>query len=78
MTTKIDIPKSVLDAVDRTAERLGSTRERVIVEAVSRYVGGVDADAVTAKLDEVYGQHASPVDPVLHAMQTRSLPKDEW
>ena len=78
---QFDIPQSVLDAVDRTAKQLGTTRQEVIIAAVSRYIGASRAEngqGVTAKLDAVYSRHASPVDPVLSAMQARSLPKDEW
>ena len=54
------------------------SRSELYVQALRLYLEREEGDQVTRKLNEVYGKAGSQADPVLSALQFRTLPKDEW
>lgn len=78
MKTAISIPNPVFDAADDLADRLGLSRSALYSQAVVEFLERHRSDGVTEKLNEVYAQVPSGVDPVLHKMQLASLPYEEW
>jgi hypothetical protein len=78
MKTAVSVPDPVFRAADRLAHRLGISRSRLYSTAVQRFVVDYDDDAVTAKLNEVYGTESSALDPVLQSIQARSISKKRW
>ncbi len=78
MKTAVSVPDPVFRAADRLAHRLGVSRSRLYSTAVQRFVVDYDDDAVTAKLNEVYGTESSALDPVLQSIQARSISKKRW
>jgi len=57
MKTAISVPNDLFADAERLARRLKKSRSRMYAEAVAEYVARHDADAVTAKLNEVLGEH---------------------
>lgn len=78
MKTAISIPDTVYETAEKLAERLGTSRSKLYTQALRTYLAVHQADGVTQKLNEVYGDSTITLDPVLKALQTRSLPKETW
>jgi antitoxin MazE6 len=80
MKTAISIPDPVFEAAEELAKRLGKSRSQFYSEAVARYVEQQSETAVTERLNAIYGAEPqlSKLDPIVEALQWRSLPKEEW
>ena len=78
MKTAISIPDPLFDAADEVADRLGMSRSQLYAKAVAEYVEKHRNDQVTEALNQVYAKYSSTLDPVLAAMQSMSLPREEW
>jgi len=78
MKTAISIPDPLFDAADEVADRLGMSRSQLYAKAVAEYVEKHRDDQVTEALNQVYAKYSSTLDPVLAAMQSMSLPREEW
>jgi metal-responsive CopG/Arc/MetJ family transcriptional regulator len=80
MKTAISIPDPVFEAAERLAERLGKSRSQLYTEAIGQYIEQHRSEGVTERLNAIYGTEPglSKLDPVLEALQWRSLPKEEW
>jgi metal-responsive CopG/Arc/MetJ family transcriptional regulator len=80
MKTAISIPDPVFEAAERLAERLGKSRSQLYTEAIGQYIKQHRSEGVTERLNAIYGTEPglSKLDPVLEALQWRSLPKEEW
>jgi predicted transcriptional regulator len=80
MKTAISIPDPVFEAAEQLAKRLGKSRSQLYSEAVAQYVERRSDAAVTERLNAIYATEPelSKLDPVLEALQWRSLPKEEW
>jgi len=80
MKTAISIPDPIFEEAERLAKRRGLSRSQLYATAVSEYVKNEKFQGVREQLDAVYKNQAedSTLDPVLDAIQLRSLPKGEW
>jgi metal-responsive CopG/Arc/MetJ family transcriptional regulator len=80
MKTAISLPDPLFEAADRLARRLGKSRSQLYAEALRAYLDKHSDEDITARLNEIYGAEPelSKLDPVLEALQWRSLPKEEW
>jgi predicted transcriptional regulator len=80
MKTAISIPDLVFEAAERLAKRLGKSRSQLYAEAVAHYAEQRSDAAITERLNAIYGAEPerSKLDPVIEALQWRSLPKEEW
>ena len=78
MKTAISIPDNVFKSAEELASRLGKSRSQLYTQAISNYVKRHRDDNVTKKLDEIYAQFNSKLDPTLKKAQILSLPKDQW
>ena len=78
--TAISIPDALFKAAEGMARRLGITRSKLYQEAVAAFVERHEARAVTDALDELYGQKPdiATLDRCVEALQTLSLPDDDW
>ena len=73
MKTAISIPDDIFEAAERTAAEMGLTRSALYARAVGEFVDRRDTGRVTERLDAVYAEHDSALDPRLAAMQLLSL-----
>jgi len=78
MKTAISIPDQVYEAADALAHRFGISRSELYATAVAEYVAQYGAGDVSARLDAIYAEEKSELDPRLAALQMRSLPKERW
>ncbi len=80
MKTAISIRDEVFEAAERTAQVLGLSRSQLYTRAVSEFVARHRNEGVTALLDAVYGDDgsASRLDHGLTALQSLSLPPEDW
>ncbi len=78
--TAISIPDALFKAAEGLARRLGITRSKLYQEAVAAFIEEHQAQAVTDALDELYGRKPdiATLDRCVEALQTLSLPEDDW
>ena len=78
MKTAISIPNPVFKAAERLAHQLKLSRSELYVTALKNYLENYRKGRITGRLDMIYSEIHSQIDPVLNDLQARSLPKDEW
>lgn len=78
MKTAISLPDELFDSADALAERLGISRSELYATAVAEYVAKHRDEDVTARLNEVYGDESSGIDPRLKSAQAQSASSTEW
>jgi len=80
MKTAISVPDDVFEAGEELARELGVTRSRLYSQAVAEYVAQRARSDVTERLDAVYAEVDSRLDPVLERWQFLSVGTDdeEW
>jgi hypothetical protein len=75
--TAISIPDEMFIRADAFARRLGLSRSELYTRALDAYLGPATDDAITAALDQVYGDEVSELDPVVRRAQIRAV-GDTW
>ncbi|MES9857016.1 MAG: hypothetical protein ABW166_10475 [Sedimenticola sp.] len=78
MKTAISIPDPIFQAAEGLAQRLGVSRSNLYAKAVAEYTESHKNQKVTETLNKVYGAGSSSLDSELCAMQSKSIPKEEW
>jgi len=78
MKTAVSVPDDLFRLADATARRLRLSRSQLYATAISEFLERQQADAVTERLNEVYGRRRAKVDPALHRAQIKSLDKGSW
>lgn len=78
MKTAVSIPGPVFAAADELAEKLGVSRSELYSRALSRFLDERLDQSVTERLNAVYGDADSELDPALERLQAASLDRDEW
>jgi predicted transcriptional regulator len=78
MKTAISIPDDLFEKAEELAERLEVSRSQLYVRAIAEYTERHTSERVREKLDEVYAQRESTLDPALAIMQSISLPSEKW
>ena len=78
MKTAISIPNELFEKAEELAERLEVSRSQLYARAIAEYTERHASKSVREKLDEVYGEQNSELDPALSIMQSISLPPEEW
>ena len=79
MKTAVSIPDPIFEAADRLARRRRMSRSALYAEALELLLANqADADAeITRRLDEVYAEQDSTLDPFIAAAQAEAL-REEW
>ena len=78
MKTAISLPDDLFESADELAERLGVSRSELYAEAVAEYLAKHRGEEVTSRLNDIYANEDSGIDPALRAAQARSLGSSEW
>lgn len=78
MKTAISLPDALFAEAEQVAKRLRMSRSRLYARAIGRFVKQHRSRNVTEQLNDLYSKEDSSVDPVLHALQLKSLPHEEW
>jgi hypothetical protein len=78
MQNELAIPAEIVEAAQQLAGKLGLSANELFATALSDFIRRYGEIDITAELDKVYADTDSALDPVLGAMQLKSLQKDEW
>ncbi|MDZ7780356.1 MAG: ribbon-helix-helix protein, CopG family [Gemmatimonadota bacterium] len=78
MKIAISVPDEIYEAADEVADRLGLSRSELYARAVAEYVAKHRNEDITARLNEVYGDEASGLDPAVRTAQARSVGSPDW
>jgi len=78
MKTAISLPDPLFEAAEELAKGLGMSRSELYSRALETFIRSHRGASVTEKLNEIYKDQRSELDPVIAAMQSASLPSDKW
>jgi predicted transcriptional regulator len=78
MKIAISLPDPIFEAAEHLAEELRIPRSQLYAEALASYLTTHGGVAITAKLNEVHGATAVPVEPALGKAQLRILDREAW
>jgi metal-responsive CopG/Arc/MetJ family transcriptional regulator len=78
MKTAISIPDDIFQKMEETSKKLGISRSEVYKQAALEFLKRFEGEEITRRLNEVYSQEDSSLDPVLSALQYGSIEKESW
>ncbi len=78
MKTAISLPDDLFESADALAKRLGLSRSELYATAVAEYLAKHRDEDVTGRLNDVFADEPSGIDPALRAAQARSVGSAEW
>ena len=78
MKTAVSIPDKVFRKAEALAKSLEISRSELYTSAIATFVAEHDEAGVTERLNEVYPQQSSALDPVIEQLQILSLPVEHW
>ena len=78
MRVTVSLPDPVFYAAERLAAQLEVSRSKLYSQALAAYLGSRETNAVTEKLDVVYGTGSSRLDPAWKREQLRVVEKSVW
>jgi len=71
--TAVSIPDPLFAAADELARRLGISRSELYARALARELASESEDSITARLDALYAEPDSALDPLVAGAQRRTL-----
>lgn len=78
MKTAISLPDPLFEAVEELARGLRMSRSELYARALEAFLRSHQKAAITARLNEVYKDQQSELDPVIAAIQSAAIPREEW
>ena len=78
MKTAISIPPEVFEAAEAFARRRQLSRSALYTRAVEEFLQHHRSENVTERLDRVYGEVPSELDPVIARLQDQTLLDAPW
>ncbi|MFB2837103.1 CopG family ribbon-helix-helix protein [Floridanema evergladense] len=78
MKTAISLPDSVFEEAEALAKQLGLSRSELYTKALQAYLQKYNRNQLLNKLNQVYSEESSELDPLLAKMQFMSLPREDW
>ncbi len=78
MKTAISLPDSVFEEAEALAGQLGVSRSELYTKALVAYLRKYNRNQILNKLNQVYSEESSELDPVLAKMQFMSLSREDW
>jgi len=78
MKTAISIPDPIFQEAEQLAQKLGLSRSELFTRAVVAFLKEKRQENITARLNELYENEPSQLDPLIARIQFASLPEDEW
>ncbi|MCI0486398.1 MAG: hypothetical protein L0229_07340 [Blastocatellia bacterium] len=78
METAVTIPDEVFRQAEELAAALGLSRSDLYAAALAEFIRERREERITERLNEVYAEADSSLDPVLDKLQAISLPVEQW
>jgi metal-responsive CopG/Arc/MetJ family transcriptional regulator len=78
MKTAISLPDSLFEEAEQLAKNLGLNRSQLYARALEAFIQRHDAAAISARLNEIYSEEGSDLDPILSSLQSQSLGDESW
>jgi hypothetical protein len=75
---ELAIPAEICEAAQQITGKLGLSSNALVATVLSDFIQRYSEVDITARLDKIYSDADSTLDPVLGPMQLKSLPKEEW
>ena len=78
MKTAISLPDVLFKSGDTLAKRLGISRSELYARALADFVAKHKASQFTQRLNAVYADEESRLDPAVVTAQLRTLSRESW
>lgn len=78
MKTAISLPDSVFKEAEALSQQLGLSRSELYTKALQAYLKKYNRHQILHKLNQIYSQESSELEPMLAKMQFISLPREDW
>jgi metal-responsive CopG/Arc/MetJ family transcriptional regulator len=78
MKTAISLPDKVFEEAESLAQRLGLSRSELYTKALEAYLSRYNRHQRLLKLNQIYADEDSRLDPAMAKMQLMSLPHEDW
>ena len=78
MKTAVSIPDKIFRSADSLAKRLGMSRSQLYTTALTDFLSRRQHQQVKERLDAIYGEEESALDPGIIDLQKKSLLPEEW
>jgi metal-responsive CopG/Arc/MetJ family transcriptional regulator len=78
MKTTISLPDSIFAEAETLAQQLGLSRSELYSTALQAYLSKYNRQQMLSKLNNVYSEESSDLDPAIATMQFMPLPHEEW
>ena len=78
MKTAVSLPDDLFRMADATARKLKISRSQLYATAISEFLERRRTKNITERLNRVYSQEPSGLEPALHSAQIKSLEKEDW
>jgi metal-responsive CopG/Arc/MetJ family transcriptional regulator len=72
------IPDPIFSSAEKLARRLGMSRSQLYARAVREFIQQHDDDIITKRLNDLYKDEPSGLDPTLQSIQARSVDSGSW
>jgi hypothetical protein len=76
--TAVSLPDEIFLQAEATAKKLRISRSKLYASAISEYLKRHRDDSVTERLNQVYSEHDSKLDPAFERAMLQTLAKDPW
>ncbi|WGV27827.1 ribbon-helix-helix domain-containing protein [Halotia branconii] len=78
MKTAISLPDLVFEEAEALARELGISRSELYTKALKIYLRKYNRNQILNKLNQVYSQESSELDPIFAKLQFVSLCREDW
>lgn len=78
MKTAISLPDDLFEDAEQMAEALGISRSELFRTALQEYMERHRADRITERLNEIYSQEDSSLDPAIERLQSETFDPEDW
>lgn len=78
MKTAISLPDPIFEEAESLARQLGVSRSELYTNALKAYLRKYSRDQILSKLNQIYSEESSELDPALAKIQFMSLPSENW
>jgi metal-responsive CopG/Arc/MetJ family transcriptional regulator len=78
MKVAISVPDTIFKATERLAKERGIPRSQLVAEALEAYLAEHGPEVITARIDRVYANEDSALDPAFAQAQVAVLSDEAW